>query len=533
MLKALPARSGDTTVSYNGRFLHSTYDPKKEALRYIQTIDLAHTSVCVLLEPGLDYLAEALHSLRPDMRIISLHCVDELKFMVKPSVPSHFPSDTHTLFSFLAEHVEDSLLSRSSILEWEPSALACGEDYNRLINSVYSYFRIRNSTLHTVGLFGRRWLSNRITSFLDLSSLAAPFSETRPVIIVCPGPSLDEVLPLILRFRNKFALWALSSSLHTLDRYSLIPDLVFHTDAGYYARYHLRSLYRQADLSGYHPIIASPLTAGEDSVMHTSPRLPILSESPLEKHLLQDFGLPYIKVSSHGTVAGTAYRAAQFLSRERVFFAGLDLAYRDIRSHSSGHTFSTLLLASADRFTPLHSIYFSRSPQGDYSKNNTEMKSQTEALYTYSRWFAAQERQSRFYRINPSPVKLPNLISISAEEFFNYAASFSGKENSRVCTKQLSRIPAPCFEKKKVYLEDFFSMVETKTEQLRSSSTPEGATEELRKEPLLSEIAVESNTAAFLKLHRDFSLEGLGELIESIDGILNNWKAVLRAYGKE
>ncbi|MFP4491677.1 MAG: 6-hydroxymethylpterin diphosphokinase MptE-like protein [Spirochaetaceae bacterium] len=535
MLNTLPARSGDTTISCNGRFLHSKYDPQKEALRYIKSIDLSQTSVCLLIEPGLDYLAEVLNSLRPDIKVISLHCIDELQCLVRSSVPCYFPSDAKTLFSFLAEHLEDTLISRTSIIEWEPSALVFGDAYTRLSNSVYTYFRIRNSTIHTVGLFGRRWLSNRISSFLDLSSLAAPYSEIRPVIIACPGPSLDDVLPLIMQYRNKFALWALSSSLHSLAEYSLNPDLVFHTDAGYYARHHLRSLYTREELKKKPPIIAAPLTAGRDSSTHTStyPLLPILSESLLEKYLLQDFGLPHIRVPSHGTVAGTAFRAAQSMSIERVFFAGLDLAYRDIRPHSSGHAFSNLFLASSDRFTPLHSIYFSRSPQGDYSQNKKTIKGQTEALYTYSKWFAEQKRQSRFFRIQPSTVELPNFYSITAEEFSSYAASVPEQTEITSCTRSISRIPAPSFEKKRLYLEDLFYRISSKTEMLNSRHHPREAAEMLRKEPLLSEIAMESDTAAFLRLHKDFSKEALKELVESIDGILNNWKAVLQAYGKE
>ncbi|MFO7849769.1 MAG: 6-hydroxymethylpterin diphosphokinase MptE-like protein [Spirochaetia bacterium] len=542
MLDIVPTRSGHSTISCNGRFLHSTYNPLKEAFRYLESFDLTDTAVCLLLEPCVDYLAEAIHTRFPGIRVISLHCRDELKPLVKSSAPSHFPSDDKSLFSFLSEHIEDSQLSGTSIIEWEPSALVFGEDYTMLSRSVYNYFRIRNSTIQTVGMFGRLWLSNRISSFLDLSFLAAPFSETRPVIIICPGPSLESVLPLISRHRDTFALWSLSSALATLTEFSITPDLIFHTDAGYYARYHIRSLFSHDFTSKNAPPIAAPLTAGIDHGIDKKrnkeivggreqakvpgessiyPRLPVLSESAIENYLIHDFGLPYMRLPSHGTVAGTAYHAALAYSGERVFFAGLDLAHRDIKTHASGHTFSNFFLASADRYNPLHTIYFSRS-----SKQNN-------ALYTYTQWFAIQKKQERFFRINPSPTKLPNFKPIYTKEFSDYAASIPHSPRKKKHIKRISCFPAPSLERRRVHIEKLVSILRKKSRQLKLRNNASETIDILRKDPLLSELASESNMAAFLRLYRDSSSEALAGIIESIDCTLNNWEAMLQAYGQE
>ena len=63
-----------------------------------------------------------------------------------------------------------------------------------------------------------------------------------PVFIAASGPSLKESFPFLKRYSDRIILAALPSSLRALKSESIIPDLVIHTDPGFWAKEHLKYL---------------------------------------------------------------------------------------------------------------------------------------------------------------------------------------------------------------------------------------------------------------------------------------------------
>ena len=524
MLEALPSRSGALTVSINGKLLHSMFDPHREARRFLSSKDFSGTSICVLVEPGLDYLSSVLSEEYPHLRTISLHCADSIRPYTVSGNPSHYPADADTIQSFLSHHIEDHLIANTSLLEWEPSAKAFGDDYRRLSREVYRFFRMRGATITTTGLFGRLWLSRRVRTFLGMLKLARPFAEHRPVVIAASGPSLEGVLPILAKHRSSFAVWALSSATASLAKAGIAPDIIFHTDAGYWAEHHLRKMWLEhpiphtPHLSA--PLLAAPLTAAvPEEAASTFPRLLIASESAVERFLLEDTDIPSLRIPSHGTVAGTALYAALECTSERVFFCGLDLAYRDIQPHAAGHAFSDVLLSATHRFRPLHTIYYSRSPLAAGACETTADEHgsrwiQNEALRTYEQWFAARQHDGRFFRIDPSPVRTPGFNTISSGEFGKYAATLPSIPRDDAARPALRE--APDTETRTARLRELFRHIRSETEKLGRTGDPAEAGAELLENSLLHETARECNTPAVLRFLRSPSAEDLLELIDSL-----------------
>ena len=569
MLRTIPTRSGYATVSYEGKYLHSKYDPYREAERFTAAQSFDGVEVCILIEPGLDYLSRAVMNACPHMRCISVHCSDALRGSARDKAAggsaSHgskssnispggfeaefYPSDDISLHAFLGRHIDDAELAATKILEWEPSASAFGEAYSRLLNGVYGYVRERNASLNTTGLFGRRWITRRITSFLELTEVSAPQEVGRPLIVAASGPSLEKSLPLISAHRKHFSVWAFSSALAPLAAYGVEPDCIFHSDAGYYAALYLRGYGSgSATLSsseprpaehGFdaYPVLAAPLTASTDhDISAALPRLMLLSESRMERFLTEGLPIPRLDIPSHGTVAGTAYYAASQLARNAVFFAGLDLAYLDTRAHAAGHAFYPLHLSTADRMRPLHTIYFDRSPLAAESPPSRKGSwLQNSALETYSRWFANRSTDARFFRIEPSEVELPPFRSVRIEEFERYAGSLTDEgsgstEDPGGPAASSPPIPAPPLHERIARARQFTEKIRSLSEELADSENGEDAAAYVGSDPMLYEFSEECNVSALLRLRRSGHSSDLKELLESLYSMRKKMETIVTAY---
>ncbi len=542
MLDIVSTRSGLPSASFAGKLLHSKYDPRREAERYLSQIDLSTTHICILLEPGLDYLGSLIRKKHGETRCISLHCIDQLRELVKTDHPVYFTSDDETVYTFLSRHISDPEISHCTYIDWEPSALACREEYSRLRNEVSDFFKLRNASLTTTGLFGRLWFSRMLRNYLSFRRLASPFFEDRPVLVCASGPSLEKLLPTLVQYRSRFSVWALSSSLDPLLSAGIIPDLIFHTDAGFWAQRNFRGLRRYLLGKGGSaaPILASSLTASlHDTDFHTFHVLPILSESAVESFLLFDNSFPSVGLPSHGTVSGTAYYYALRYCRREVFFAGLDLAFLDIKSHAKGHCFYPVHLGLSNRYLPLHHFYFLNSPipEGKVRKfgKDSPFWLQNSAMNTYSRWFAGLNSTPGFYRIEPSPVPTPGFQSLGIDAFRTLADTFTARTSE---DKKLSSYDSPSFEKRRNRLLELARLLRKKVDTLSQVKHTEQLREMLQTEPLLYELAGYADMPALLRLWRPSAdlVEDAGDrssLLDSITTLIETIEEKTVRYGTE
>ncbi len=509
MLDIVSTRSGHPSAVFDGKLLHSKYDPRREAERFLSRIDLSKAKICILLEPGLDYLSSLIRETDEEFRCISLHCIDELKEQAKSDHPVYFPSSKETVQSFLSRHIADLEIPQCIYVDWEPSAHACRDAYTRLRNEVSRFFKLRNASLTTTGLFGRLWFSRILRNYLSIRRLAAPFFEERPVLICASGPSLEKLLPSLPSYRSLFSVWALSSSIDPLLTAGIVPDLIFHTDAGFWAQRNFHGLrrYLLGIDEGNAPVLAASLTASlHDTDFHTFPVLPILSESALESFLLFDDTFPFVYLPSHGTVSGTAYYYALRRCRREVFFAGLDLAFLDIKPHAKGHSFFPVHLSLSNRYHPIHDFYFAHSPIAEGSARKLGKDSpywlQNSALDIYSRWFAAQETRHGFFRIAASAVITPGFQSLGIADFQKMIDGFSKSKNEK---EKITFSEAPSLEKRTSRLFELAELLRKKLDALSQLKQIHQIRDILQADPLLYEIAGYADMPALLRLWRPSS----------------------------
>ncbi len=417
-----------TGLRIHGISLHSRYSPYKEAERFVDSLKLKDPlGIYVLIEPGLGYLTLELKKRFPSALFVELHCTDQLEglYLSGPVArwsPSQFKTTNTSFYSFLAKHIPDTGLGRVKILECPPAERAFGETYRMIRTQLITFLQERRATVHTTGIFGHRWLFNSIKRILNLDEIVIPFFEQRPVVICAGGPSLSSALPAIARLGDRVGVWALPSALTALSAEGITPDMVIHTDAGYYAGFHLR------DLSGSSIVQTTPLFSVFNSAI-TSPVLLLNTGSPLENFFVENLNLSAVKAFSHGIVAGTAMAAASSMGRGPIIFAGLDLAFSDILGHVRPHSFDSLFLSETSRFKSLVDIYYRRAPKSSEESKDSASSDQNFALRRYDEWFSSlpKTHHDKFFRLFPSRVDIPAFTELRTfESLYSLLDRFPG-----------------------------------------------------------------------------------------------------------
>ena len=121
-----PSRSGPPTCAFAGIWLHSRYDPEKEARRFVESeLASSRPSHVVLLGPCLDYLSPVLREFLPRARIVSIQ-YSKLFAGASSELPdmSWHPASGKRLESFLDAALDEDAVSGVAVLEWEPASRA-------------------------------------------------------------------------------------------------------------------------------------------------------------------------------------------------------------------------------------------------------------------------------------------------------------------------------------------------------------------------------------------------------------------------
>jgi hypothetical protein len=348
-----------------GSSLHSRYNPRGEAERYIDSLSLKEgIRYFILIEPGAGYLIAPLRKRNPAAKIIALHCA-------RPGSPgegenspdsSWYPESGGALQNFLENEIPDTKAGTIRIIEWRPALALFGEAYLRLMEETAEFIKRADANARTAGEFGRRWFRNFFRNLGLLEEILSPSPLSLPVLVAGAGPGLEDAVPLLKESKGSLFILAVSSAAPALEEWGLTPDLVIATDGGNWARLHLGECCRGIfPAGGGCAGLAAALVAALPSQCASVPLLPISDGSRWQNLVLAGLGIPSAALPQRGTVSASALDLAFYLTRGKVFITGLDLALRDIRSHVRPYSFDALWEKKAGRLNPVYSQSFGRA----------------------------------------------------------------------------------------------------------------------------------------------------------------------------
>jgi hypothetical protein len=414
-LELRPTPSGHDTLSLDGRLLHSSRDPRREAERAVKELVRREPPCVVLIGVGLGYRASAIlentestyviafepedeilqlaraHTLQPDHpRLVLVSSVDELDQQLPLLAASGY--ETMTLQNRFTERNEE-----------------LGE-----VNSVLDAFASRlEINQNTLSRFGRLWVKNlcRNIEFLadgtGVSSLRGLLTGT-PALLLAAGPTLDEILPKLPRLARRMTVVAVDTAVSHARSVGVEPDIAVVVDPQYWNARHLDHVEGTSAIlvaeTAAHPVVFERFTA---------PYVFCSSVFPLGIRFERRLG-SFGQLGAGGSVSTTAWDLIRLMGASTVFLAGLDLGFPGGRTHCSGSFFEELAVANGSSLSPAAQVIFRYiygarpHPVSDYREGNLLSDARMDI---YRAWFERRVRDECLptYSLSAGSSRIPGV----------------------------------------------------------------------------------------------------------------------------
>jgi hypothetical protein len=384
--------------------LHSRYNPRKEAARYIEAQSFSCNPLFVVVtEPGESYLAQELRARYPDASLLAIR-YDKALFSETDGLWDGVwrPGTGFEVASWLFAMIPDECLPLTVFLPWKPSDSAWPSLSSYVWNSIASVIRLQTSVMYTRSAFGKRWLANCVRNAILARNLTAGEVSDKPALLVASGPSLESLFPFN---RESFYVCAVSSAISCLSAHGVTPDLCIATDGGYWALNHFRDISERVT-------VAFPCEAAIPSrVLERNPVQFLDYGSAIERKLLFLAGVKAEQAARNGTVSGTAALYLLAHTPANVYAAGLDLCPSQSFSHARPSANAPSVDAATARTRPL-------------CLSLHESSRDTASLDMYAAWFSSRDDafKRRFFRIGSAGKPLEGIASVPLREIGAHAA---------------------------------------------------------------------------------------------------------------
>jgi len=364
--------------------LHSKYNPRGEAERYIDSLSLNEKiRFFILIEPGLCYMAAPLKRKAPDAKVIALHAEkpSQAAAAIEPEAigpeikadSQWYPETGVSVQEFLEAEIPDSQAHEIRLLEWRPALNIYGRSYLALVEEAAAFIKRSDANARTTKAFGSRWFKNFFKNLSIIKTAINPvnkdsFQISIPLLVTGAGPGLEDAIPIIKNAvineaaGSSLFILASSSSTAALEANDLYPDLAISTDGSNWAKLHLYNSFRNNSGRKLCPLAAA-MTAAIPSQCGLLPVLVISDGSLWQTLVLRKLRIPFIALPQRGTVTAAALDLAFALTGGQIYIAGMDLANLDMRSHARPYSFDILTEEKAVRTNSAYSQTFKRSSQ--------------------------------------------------------------------------------------------------------------------------------------------------------------------------
>ncbi len=450
------AKSGDKTCSFDGKYLHSKYNPLQEGERFVSNLEADFSPFCVIiLEPALSYCALPLRKRFPGAKICCVRFSNDFSEYdskwdyVFYGAKENFLNLSEDLFNALGE---ENLIS-GLFFDWQASKNIFPELNAKCWKEIQKAVLKARDVLGTRSYFSKRWLKNSVLFCKNIQKGFTAGKTEKPVLIAASGPSLASSVPFIKKFRGCFFLIAVSSAFLPLLENGIEPDLTISSDGGFWAKRH----FFVPGIKNYGHVFALEAEGASFSKIYEENEIvPLCYEDGLEQSLLKAVGCPFMISRRNGTVAGTALEFALEFTTQKVFLAGFDQAPASAFQHTQPNALEIISQKSDSRLSP-------KETRITKSRFGSE-----KSLEIYRNWFSANSArfEPRVSRISDNynfPYALGKIKDINWTDFENLALGKPASSKSeikknpfRITLAKNERRERILSELKKISSSDFF-----------------------------------------------------------------------------
>ncbi|MGI5091106.1 6-hydroxymethylpterin diphosphokinase MptE-like protein [Treponema socranskii] len=384
-IRFFTAKSGLPTCAANGTNLHSSYDPEREAERFVDAMSPSfNPQYIVVTEPALSYCAQFFRKRFPAAVLVAVRYAPDFAEADKGwDIVFDAAQSALRLSDTLFDKLGEEGLCSALFASWQPSARAFPEKDAAVWREIKHAVDKGRDVLFTRSCFASRWIANAFFICRHIERARRIVKGSSPVVVAASGPSLKSALPCLAQFRPSYFLIAASSALSVLTAYGIIPDLCIATDGGFYAKAHLSPLSRFPHI----PLALAQEASCSGDILSACDIIPLSYGDGFAANLFAACGIPSMKIERNGTVSGSALDFARSITDGSVFLCGLDMAPASGLQHAQPNVLEEEEAAS----------YMKTYPN---ETKNSASRFASGALELYRKWFRSlpKTRVKNVYR---------------------------------------------------------------------------------------------------------------------------------------
>ncbi len=439
------SKSGALTASENNLFLHSAYNPLREAATAADALKDCGKDIFIFAGIGLGYLPQACAGKFPDKTFILLEPDPPHFFAALASLDFSELFKIRKLFFIIgADTVQAAGLVESAggfenakIFWQKPQVLHAQKWFEEFLRTAEQSRQKAEVNINTLEKFGFLWLKNASRNLEQLQKCdgvniyfngLAETGNDIPALLLAAGPGLEKVLPCIRKMQERAVTICVDTALRAALAAGIEPDFIVLTDPQFWAASHITGI------SAPSSVLVTE-SAVYPSVFRFVCRKKVLVSSlfPLGKFMESCLGQKGA-LASGGSVSTTAWDLARLIGCRKIFTAGLDLCYPGRQTHIKGSTFEqsahTTSFRTKTAETLVSAILFSaRNSRGIDYDGSTVITDERMKLFAW--WFEnkiASTPGVKTYTFSSTGLAVRGIECCSAEELLRLPAIVQQKK---------------------------------------------------------------------------------------------------------
>lgn len=377
-IELIATPSGKLTLKYKDTWLHSKYDPEKEAKRLTEDINYKKIDVFILFGVGLGYhLEELLKNIFPGSLIIAIEKEKEIykaalniwkekNFLSCPQVTFCIDQNIDSVTKLISDKFSFIKHKGLRVIEFRPCISLNLEYYQVLRKKIEDLIDYKVTQNLTLASFGHLWQENicrNLREIIKNSGVVNLFQRFRntPAFIVAAGPSLDKNVHQLKKAKDRGIIICVDTALKTLQNLDILPDLMVSVDP------QEKNFKKLEDLNCDNIfLVVADITYWKIPLI--SPKKFIYTTNhPFFLYLLSVIDKKGMLNSAGGSVATVSMDLAKKMGCNPIILVGQDLAFSDASSHAK-ETYQV-----KEQIESLNKFYTLEMAQREILKNKTSL----------------------------------------------------------------------------------------------------------------------------------------------------------------
>ena len=406
-------------------FLHSAYDPEKEANTLIKEIE-NDTDLIFIFGIGAGYLINAVKKLNVNIAVIE-PSIKFFNLLIDNFKLDKILEDNITFF-IGGDDIEDiekfiSIANTKKVKFFITRSYAnlFGEEALFYQQKVLSIVDKKIININTISRFDKLWAYNIASNVAEISTHYGAnkfFDKYKniPAVIVSAGPSLEKNIRKLKEIKNKALIIAVDTAMKPLFSHNISPHFVITIDPQKKNSKYFRNVdFKDSVLIAESSVDKEAIDSFNGAIYF------INSIFPLAKYFMEELGNRG-DITAGGSVSTAAYDFAIRIGANPIIMVGLDLSFPNYQTHIKGSYHEENFFTETYKLDSYDSRIYKVLIAGNLreEKNIYNEKVWTDSRFNmYKNWYEEQclkYNQIKFYNATEGGIVINGMENINLEE---------------------------------------------------------------------------------------------------------------------